>query len=92
MRDHLLQRVALDLRLLARAAPDLVEQLARRGRCFGHLIVEPVIGVSRKAKQFGPFAAQRNHLGDQRAVVGGAAVFAALDPGLEDFLAQVAAR
>ncbi len=87
LRDHLLQRVALDRGLGARPAPDFVEQLARRLRGLGHLIVEPVVGEGRKAEQLGALGAQSHHLGDQRAVVGGAAVLAAPDPGLEDFFA-----
>ena len=58
LRDHRLQRVALGRGLGARAAPDLVEQLARRLRGLGHLIVEPVVGESRKAEQLRPLGAQ----------------------------------
>ena len=70
LRNHRLQRFTLGHGLGARAAPDLVEQVARRLRGLGHLIVEPVVGVGRKAEQLGPLGAQSHHLGDQRAVVG----------------------
>ena len=79
------------LGLGASAAPDLVEQFARRGRLLGHLIVEAVVGIGRKAQELCPLGTQSHHLGDQRAVVGRAAVLAALDPGLEYLLAQIAA-
>ena len=92
LRNHFLQVVALGRGFGARPAPDVVEQVARRLRGLGHLIVEPVVGISVEAQEPRPLGAQGHDLGDQRAVVGCAAVLAAHDPGLEDFLAQVAAR
>ncbi len=89
-RHQVLQGVAFATGLGAGAAPDFVEQAARRGRGLGHLVVEPVVGEAGEAEQPGALAAQQHHLGDQGAVVGGAAVLAALDPGLEHLLAQIA--
>ena len=74
----------------ARRRPDPIEQGAHRLRRFRHGVVEPVMGEGGIAEQPRALRPQRNHLGDDRLVVGGAAAVAARDPGAKDFLPQVA--
>ena len=49
------------------------------------------MGEIGKAEQPGALGAQPHHLGDDRLVVGRAAIVAARDEGAKDFFAQVAA-
>ena len=92
LRDQLLQRVAVGERGLARRLPDLFQQAAHRLRRLGHGVVEPVLREGRIAEQLGALDPQRNHLGDDRLVVGLVAFVAARDPGAERLLAQIAPR
>ena len=50
------------------------------------------MGEGLVAEELRALGAQRHHLGDDRLVVGLAAVVAARDPGAERLLAQIAAR
>jgi hypothetical protein len=58
LRDHVLERIALLAGLELGAAPYVVEQLARRLRRLGHLVVEPVVGEGGKAQETRTFAAK----------------------------------
>jgi hypothetical protein len=85
-----LHGVAVGERARARGRPHRVEQIAHRGRRLRHGVVEPVMGEVGKAEQAGALGAQPHHLGDDRLVVGRAAIVAALGEGAKDLFAQIA--
>ena len=61
-------------------------------RRLGHGVGKAIVGERLVAEQPGAFGAERHHLRNDRAVVGGAVLLAAAEPCLEGALAQVAAR
>ena len=90
--NDLLHGVALGERLGAGAGPDVFKQFPRGTWRLRHLVGEPVVGEGVVAQQMRALGAQGYHLSNNGAVVGLAAVLAALDPRVEDLLAQIAAR
>ena len=68
--------------------PDPHHQVHRLGRRLGHRVLHPPVGVGRIAEQLGAVGAQLHDLGDQRIVVVGIAIVAALDERLPHLLAQ----
>ena len=75
-----------------RGLPHLHQQLAHVGWRLGHGEFECRVGRGLEAEQARAFGPQVQNFGDDLAIVGFAAVGAALPPGLEGLLAQVAAR
>ena len=92
LRDQRLQGVAVGERPGASRLPDPLQQAAHRLRRLGHGILQPVGGIGRKAHDLGGLLAEREDLHDGGVVVVGVAIVAARGEGLEDLLAQVAAR
>ena len=90
--DQRLQGVAIGQRAGAGGLPDPLQQAAHGFRRLGHGILQPVGGVGREAHDFRGFLPQGQNLHDGGVVVVGVAVVAARRKGLEDLLAQVAAR
>ena len=86
-----LQRVAVGLGARPRPRPHRVEQVADGGLRFRHGVVQPVMGEVGIAEQPGALGAQPHHLGDDRLVVGLAAIVAARDERAINLFAQVAA-
>ena len=86
-----LQCVAIGFRAGARRRPHCVEQMTDRVRRFRHGVVEPVMGEVVIAEQAATLGAQLHHLGNNRLVVGCAAIVAAADEGAKDLFAQIAA-
>ncbi len=73
-------------------APHPLEQGAHRVGRLRHGLVELEGGEGRIAQKLRPLDPELDGLGDDRRVVGRAAHLAALHPGLEDRLAEVAPR
>ena len=86
-----LEIIALALGAGLGRRPHLFQQGAHRRGRFRHGVVELEGGEGRVAEQAGALQPERHHLGDQCAIVGGAARFAAADPGFIGGLAQIAA-
>ena len=85
-----LQVVAVGERFSPRARPYRVQEIAHGFRRLRHRIVEPVMGEVGIAEQFCALGPQLHHFGDDRLVVGGAAIVAARDKSAKHLFAQVA--
>lgn len=75
----------------AGAFPDLHQERVHRLRRLGHGVVEAVGGVAGVAEKAGGLGPEREHLLDDRSIVGLPAALAARDPGLEGPLAEIPA-
>jgi len=72
--------------------PDLVEEIIDSTGRLGHAVIEDIVSPGLEAEEIGFFQAQGDGSGDVGFVVVGIVVVAAVDVGLEDFFAKVAAR
>ena len=86
------ERLALLVCLCGGALPDIAQKVAHSVRCLGHRVVELVSGIGSVPEEFRLLVAQLHHFGDDRPVVGIAAIVAPRDPGIECLFAQITAR
>jgi hypothetical protein len=90
--NDLLHLVAVGERAHFGGLPDGFEQVAHGLRRLRHRVVEAIVRKGGIAQELRALGAQRDHLGDQRLVVGLVVAVAAGNPGAERLLAQIAPR